>query len=114
MQLLIEADQVIHLHDKGEVAIIPATAITEISYGQDVHRRVGAATAVAIVTLGAGAVLALAKSKKHFVSLLWNDKGKRGGIAFQADKNDYRGLLMGIEGITSKKAVNSEELGVKN
>jgi hypothetical protein len=32
----------------------------------------------------------------------------------QCDKNDYRGVLTGLEGITGKKAVNSEAMTVKN
>ncbi len=32
----------------------------------------------------------------------------------QCDKNDYRGLLTGLEGITGKQAVNSANLTVKN
>jgi hypothetical protein len=39
---------------------------------------------------------------------------KKGGLAFQADKNDYRGLLAGLEGITGKKAVDSDAMNVKN
>ncbi|MGA3011776.1 MAG: hypothetical protein ABSD72_16075, partial [Terracidiphilus sp.] len=97
-----------------EVAVIPAAAVTEISYGQDVHRRVGAAVGVAIVSFGIGALLVLAKSKKHFVGLTWDDGGKKGGFAFQADKNDYRGLLAGLEGVTGKKAVDSDTMTVKN
>lgn len=38
----------------------------------------------------------------------------QGGIAFQADKSNYRGVLAGLEGITGKKAVNSEPVTVKN
>jgi hypothetical protein len=30
------------------------------------------------------------------------------------DKNDYRGILAGLEGITGKKAVDSEAMTVKN
>jgi hypothetical protein len=56
----------------------------------------------------------LTKSKKHFVGLTWDDGGKKGGLAFQADKNDYRGLLAGLEGITGKKAVDSDTMTVKN
>lgn len=41
MKLFIESDQVRLVGDKGGVLTIPASAITEISYGQDVHRRVG-------------------------------------------------------------------------
>jgi hypothetical protein len=100
--------------DKVDVASIPASAVTEITYGQDVHRRVGAAIGVAVVSLGVGALLALSKSKKHYIGLTWDDAGKKGGIAFQADKNDYRGLLAGLEGITGKKAVDSDTMNVKN
>jgi hypothetical protein len=88
--------------------------VTEISYGQDVHRRVGAAIGVALVSFGIGALLALSKSKKHFVGITWDDGGKKGGLAFQADKSDYRGLLAGLEGITGKKAVDSDAMTVKN
>ena len=45
------------------------------------------------VTLGLGALMALSKSKKRFVGLTWDDGGKKGGFALQADKNDYRGSL---------------------
>lgn len=114
MRLIIDGTNIRLLQDKTEVAMIPAAAVTEISYGQDVHRRVGAAIGVAVVSLGIGALLALTKSKKHFVGLTWDDSGKKGGFAFQADKNDYRGLLAGLEGVTGKKAVNSDAMTVKN
>lgn len=114
MKLYIDGSNVRIMKDKMEIAVIPASAITEISYGQDVHRRVGAAIGVAVISFGLGALLALAKSKKHFVGLTWDNDGKKGGLAFQADKNDYRGLLSGLEGITGKKAVDSDALTVKN
>lgn len=93
---------------------IPATAITEISYGQDVHRRIGAAIGLAVISFGIGALMAFTKSKKHFVGLTWVDGDKKGGFAMQCDKNDYRGVLAGIEGITGKKAVDSDAMTVKN
>lgn len=114
LRLYIEGTDVRLANGKTDIATIPASAITEISYGQDVHRRVGAAIGVGLVSFGAGALLALAKSKKHYVGLTWDDHGKRGGCAFQADKNDYRGLLAGLEGITGKKAVDSDTMTVKN
>jgi len=114
MRLYIEGTNIRITKDKTDVAIIPATAVTEISYGQDVHRRVGAAIGVAVVSLGVGALLALTKSKKHFIGITWDDAGKKGGFAFQADKKDYRGLLEGLEGVTGKKAVDSDAMTVKN
>ena len=114
MKLYIEGSNIRIVKDKTDIAVIPASAVTEISYGQDVHRRVGAAIGIGVFTLGIGALMALSKSKKHFVGLTWDDGGKKGGLAFQADKNDYRGLLAGLEGITGKKAVDSETMTVKN
>ena len=114
LSLFIDQNQIRIVRDKEEVQVIPASAITEISYGQDVHRRVGAAIGLAVVSLGIGALMALSKSKKHFVGLTYDDAGKKGGFAFQADKNSYRGILAGIEGITGKKAVNSDAMAVKN
>ncbi|MFZ0306004.1 MAG: hypothetical protein WAL75_25180 [Terracidiphilus sp.] len=114
MKLTIEGSNIRITRNKADVALIPASAVTEISYGQDVHRRVGAAIGVAVVSFGIGALLALSKSKKHFVGITWDNSGQKGGLAFQADKNDYRGLLAGLEGITGKKAVDSDTMNVKN
>jgi hypothetical protein len=114
LKLFIDANQVRLVRDKADVATIPATAITEVSYGQDVHRRVGTAVAVGVFTLGLGALTALSKSKKHFVGITWADGDKKGGLAMQCDKNDYRGILAGLEGISGKKAVDSEAMTVKN
>jgi hypothetical protein len=97
-----------------EVMVIPAPAVTEITYGQDVHRRVGAAIGLAVISFGVGGLMALTKSKKHFVGLTWQDGDKKGGFAMQCDKNDYRGVLAGLEGLTGKRAVDSEAMTVKN
>ncbi len=80
MKLFIEANQVRLVKDKADVVTIPASAITEISYGQDVHRRVGAAIGLAVVSLGVGALMALTKSKKHYVGITWADGDKKGGL----------------------------------
>jgi hypothetical protein len=113
MKIYIEANQVRLAKDNADVVKIPASAITEISYGQDVHRRIGTAVAVGVFTLGVGALIALSKSKKHYIGLIW-DGDKKGGLALQCDKNDYRGILAGLEGVSGKKAVDSETMTVKN
>src|ERR1700731_4679844 len=114
MKLFIDANQVRLVRDKGYVITIPASAVTEISYGQDVHRRVGAAIGLAVISFGIGALMALTKSKKHFVGLTWADGDKKGGFAMQCDKNDYRGVLAALEGVSGKKAVDSDAMTVKN
>jgi hypothetical protein len=114
LRMYIEANQVRFVRGKADMVTVPASSITEISYGQDVHRRVGAAIGLAVVSLGIGALMALTKSKKHFVGLTWVNGEQKGGFAMQCDKNEYRGILAGLEGITGKKAVNSDAMTVKN
>lgn len=114
LKLFLDAKAVRLVAGGKNSVTIPASAITEVSYGQDVHRRVGAAIGIGAVTLGLGALMALTKSKKHFVGITWADGDKRGGLAMQCDKRDYRGILAGLEGISGKKAVNSDTMSVKN
>ena len=114
LHLFIDQNRVRFVREGREVASIPANAITEVSYGQDVHRRVGAAVGLAFVSLGVGALMALSKSKKHFVGITWADGDKKGGLAMQCDKNEYRGILAGLEGVSGKKAVDSTTMTVKN
>jgi uncharacterized protein YidB (DUF937 family) len=75
---------------------------------------VGAAIGLAVVSFGIGALMALTKSKKHFIGLTWVNGDQKGGLAMQCDKNEYRGILSGLEGVTGKKAVDSEAMTVKN
>jgi len=114
MKLYIASGQLRLVANKTDLITIPASAVTEISYGQDVHRRVGTAIGLAVVSFGIGALMALSKSKKHFIGLTWANGDEKGGLAMQCDKNDYRGILAGLEGITGKKAVDSESMNVKN
>jgi hypothetical protein len=93
---------------------VPVQNVTEISYGNDVHRRVGAAVALGFFTLGVGTLLALAKSKKHYVGMTWADKENpspisvKGGFVFKVGKGDYRGFIAALEGTTGLKAVNTD------
>lgn len=114
LKLFID-DTNVRIEKKKTVASIPVASITEISYGQEVHRRIGTAAAVGVLTLGVGALIAFSKSKKHYVGVLWDDvdSGKRGGIVLQSDKDEYRGLLAGLEGVTGKKAIDADAEAAK-
>lgn len=114
LRMYIDADQVRFVKGHEALVTIAASSVTEISYGQDVHRRVGTAIGLAVVSLGIGALMALSKSKKHFVGITWSNGDQKGGLAMQCDKNEYRGILAGLEGITGKKAVDTDTLTVKN
>jgi hypothetical protein len=115
-RLQVNGDQISLVKSGTVLASVPATSIIEISYGQDTHRRVGAAIGIAVFSFGLGALMLLSKSKKHFIGLTYADAdGKnKGGFVVQADKDDYRGMLLALEGVTGKKAVDSDTLTVKN
>ncbi len=90
---------------------IPASAVTEVSYGNDVHRRVGTAIGVGVLTLGVGAMLLLVKTNKHYVGMTWADapgEFPKGGAVFKVGKGEYRGFLAALEGVTGKKAVDTD------
>ncbi len=114
VKLFIEPTQIRLVKDKADLVVIPANSVTEISYGQDVHRRIGAAIGLAVISLGIGALMAFTKSKKHFIGLTYANGDAKGGFAMQCDKNEYRGILQAIEGITGKKSVDSDAMSVKN
>lgn len=79
MKLYLDQNQIRITRDEADLLSIPASAVTEISYGQDVRRRVGAAIGLAVVSFGVGALMAPTKSKKHFIGLTWDDAGKKLG-----------------------------------
>jgi hypothetical protein len=114
LKLYVDSTTIRLVKDKTEIATIPASAITEVSYGQDVHRRVGTAIGLGMLSFGIGAFMLFAKTKKHFVGLTWANTDLKGGLAMQCDKNEYRGILAALEGVSGKKAVNSESMTVKN
>src|SRR6266849_7953686 len=80
-KLYIDTTTVRLVKDNTDIAAIPASAITEISYGQDVHRRVGAAIGLAVISFGIGGLMALTKSKKRHTGLSWLEGDSKGGFA---------------------------------
>jgi len=50
LKLYVDSNSVRLMRGKTEIANILPSSITEVSYGQDVHRRVGAAIGLAVVS----------------------------------------------------------------
>jgi len=79
LKIIISSTTISFVKDKTS-GYIPASAITEISYGQDVIVCVGAAIGLAVISLGIGGLMALTKPRKHYVGLpgRWRQKGRPG------------------------------------
>jgi PEGA domain len=108
LKLYLDATRIRLRHNSQDVVVIPARAITEVSYGEEVHHRIGTAAGLAVVSLGIGALVAFSKSKKHYIGVTWADSDNKGGIVLQADKNEYRGLLTALEGVSGKTAIDTD------
>jgi hypothetical protein len=114
LRMHIDATQVRFLKDNAEVATIPASAITEISYGGDVQRRLRTAVLGKVFTSESGALRDSSEPKNRLVGLMWSNGDQTGRLAIQCDQNDYRGVLARLESVSGRKAANSELNTVNN
>jgi hypothetical protein len=114
MKMYISATDVRFLKGNAELAKIPASAITEISYGQDVDRILGPAVAGGVLTPRSGGVTALSNPNKRLVGVTWSNGDHTGGLAVQCDEDDCRSVLARLEGVSGKIAVELEASTVKN
>lgn len=86
--------------DKVKVDI-PPKSVTALSYGQEAHRRVGTMVALAILVAPVALFGLFHKTRLHYIGLEYNTPdGKHGGILLQGDKDNYRAILVALQGVT--------------
>ena len=91
---------VLSLKDGQSISILPKY-VTALSYGQEAHRNVGTAIGLAVFSLGIGALSALHKTKLHYIGINYTDAdGKKQGVLLQGDKNNFRAILVALQGVT--------------
>ena len=82
---------------KSKSVEIPYDRIHTLEYGQKVDRRYISAILISPLFL-------LAKSRKHFLTVGYNDSDGRGqALIFRVAKGDVRSLLVGLEARTGRK-----------
>ena len=74
----------------GDLAVIPVSAITEISHGEEVHRKI-------VKKVGLSAT-------KEYVGITWD----KGNVILDIDKDEYRGVLLALEGVSGKKTIEKD------
>lgn len=80
----------------GDVRI-PYARVNTLEYGQNVSRRYAAAVLISPVLL-------LSKSRKHFVTLGFEDADhKQQALVFRIEKGDIRTVLTGLEARTGRR-----------
>ena|ERR1051325_5402599 len=88
------------LKDQNKVEIPPKT-VTSLSYGQEAHRRVGTMIALAVLVAPVALFGLLHKTRLHYIGVQYKmPDGKNGGILLQGDKDNYRSMLVALQGVT--------------
>ena len=88
------------LHDNQSVQI-PPKSVTSLSYGQEAHRRVGTMIALAVLVAPVALFGLFHKTRLHYIGIQYKTPdGKNAGILLQGDKNNYRAMLVALQGVT--------------
>lgn len=87
LALFVDSDQVRLEAGRRDVAVVPASAITGISHGEEIHRKFAKKVGLS--------------ATKEYIGLTWD----KGNVVLDVDKDEYRGILLALEGVTGKKTV---------
>lgn len=100
-QLTVTPDLItLALKDGKKLEISPKSVIS-LSYGQEAHRRVGTMIALAILVAPVALFGLLHKTRLHYIGIQYTlPDNKTGGILLQGDKDNYRAILVALQGVT--------------
>jgi len=100
-KLTVTSDLItLQLKDTTRFEVAPK-AVTALSYGQEAHRRVGTMIALAILVAPVALFGLFHKTRLHFIGIQYKTPdGKAGGILLQGDKDNYRAMLVALQGVT--------------
>jgi hypothetical protein len=100
-KLIVNADAITLELKDGVKLDIPSKSVTSLSYGQEAHRRVGTMIALAVLVAPVALFGLFHKTRLHYVGIQYKTaEGKDAGILLQGDKEDYRGILVALQGVT--------------
>lgn len=85
----------------GQHLAIPPKSVTSLSYGQEAHRRVGTMVALAVLVAPVALFGLFHKTRLHYIGVQYNTPdAKNAGILLQGDKDNYRAMLVALQGVT--------------
>jgi hypothetical protein len=111
-KLTVSSDAItLSLKDEQSVEI-PPKSVTSLSYGQEAHRRVGTMIALAVLVAPVALFGLLHKTRLHFIGIQYKTPdGKQAGILLQGDKDNYRAMLVALQGVTGAPVSVAEKNG---
>lgn len=109
-KLTVNSDA-ITLQTKDNVTVsIPPKSVTSLSYGQEAHRRVGTMVALAILIAPVALFGLFHKTRLHYIGIQYNTPdAKNAGILLQGDKDNYRAILLALQGVSGAPVAVSEK-----
>jgi hypothetical protein len=99
-------DEVIFMQGGRRIAV-PVKNITEISFGTEVRRRLGASV------LDVVPLMHLGESETHYVGVAWtgaNGNAARAQVLLRLSRGEYRDFLAALEQLTGIKAVDTNQV----
>lgn len=100
-KLTVTSDAIALELKDGEKVEIPPKSVTSLSYGQEAHRRVGTMVALAVLVAPVALFGLFHKTRLHYIGIQYHTpEGKDAGILLQGDKDNYRAMLVALQGVT--------------
>ncbi len=94
----------------GQHLTIAPKSVTSLSYGQEAHRRVGTMVALAVLVAPVALFGLFHKTRLHYIGVQYNTPdGKNAGILLQGDKDNYRAILVALQGVTGAPVAVGEK-----
>jgi len=109
-QLTVTSDMIVMVFKDGKRLEIPPKFVTSLSYGQEAHRRVGTMVALAVLVSPVALFGLMHKTRLHYIGIQYHTAdGKHAGILLQGDKDNYRAILVALQGVTGTPVYVSEK-----
>ena len=108
--LTVTSDRITLALKDGKNLEISPRAVTSLSYGQEAHRRVGTMIALAILVAPVALFGLFHKTRLHYIGIQYTDSANNSaGILLQGDKDNYRAILVALQGVTKVPVSVSEK-----
>ena len=99
--LVVTSDKITLSLKDGVSVDIPPKSVTGLSYGQEAHRRVGTMIALAVLVAPVALFGLFHKTRLHYIGIQYTTSDKKSaGILLQGDKDNYRAILVALQGVT--------------
>ncbi len=100
-KLTVTSDAITFDFKDGQHLTIPPKSVTSLSYGQEAHRRVGTMIALAVLVAPVALFGLFHKTRLHYIGIQYKTPDdKQAGILLQGDKDNYRAMLVALQGVT--------------